>query len=98
MFDLDDDLIDLQIDEEREILNALVSDIINGTFLTCTECLSDSIYIGPLRKIPGRDYKPPAIENKSRWPSGLAAWDNLFMDQPWSKIFLIIQTTGFHKN
>ena len=35
-------------------------------------------YIGPLRKIPGRNYQPPASYSTASWADGLAAWDTLF--------------------
>lgn len=35
-------------------------------------------YIGPLRKIPGRNYQPPASYSSATWADGQAAWDTLF--------------------
>ncbi len=34
-------------------------------------------YIGPLRKIPGRNYQPPASYSPATWADGQAAWDTL---------------------
>ena len=36
-------------------------------------------YIGPLRKIPGRNYQPPASYSSASWADGQAAWDTLYM-------------------
>jgi hypothetical protein len=35
-------------------------------------------YLGPLRKLPPRNYTPPRFPEESRWPEGLAAWDALY--------------------
>lgn len=35
-------------------------------------------YIGPLRKIPGRNYRPPSSYSSATWADGQAAWDTLF--------------------
>lgn len=35
-------------------------------------------YIGPIRKIPPREYTPARFNDESRWASGLAAWDLLY--------------------
>ena len=35
-------------------------------------------YLGPLREVPPRDYKPPRFPDKSSWARGLAAWDALY--------------------
>jgi hypothetical protein len=38
-------------------------------------------YIGPLREIPSRDYRPQVSPDESRWAHGLAAWDLLYSNK-----------------
>jgi len=44
-------------------------------------------HLGPLREVPGRNFRPERVVTPSRWASGLAAWDILhrseqsFVDQ-----------------
>jgi hypothetical protein len=38
-------------------------------------------YIGPLREIPSRNYRPQASPDESRWAHGLAAWDLLYSNK-----------------
>lgn len=35
-------------------------------------------YLGPLREMPPRDYKPPRYPDNARWARGLAAWEELY--------------------
>ena len=35
-------------------------------------------YIGPLREIPTRSYRPQVTPDEARWAHGLAAWDLLY--------------------
>jgi hypothetical protein len=37
-------------------------------------------YVGPLREIPSRRYRPLLSPDESRWAQGLAAWDLLYTD------------------
>ena len=43
--------------------------------------LENATYVGPLREIPGRGYRPQASPDEARWASGLAAWDLLHSDR-----------------
>jgi AAA domain, putative AbiEii toxin, Type IV TA system len=43
--------------------------------------LSAMTYIGPLREIPSRNYRPQVTPDEARWASGLAAWDLLYSDR-----------------
>ncbi|RMH13212.1 MAG: hypothetical protein D6698_14280, partial [Gammaproteobacteria bacterium] len=36
-------------------------------------------YIGPIRKIPARNYNAVRTDSSSRWANGLAAWDRLYL-------------------
>ena len=38
--------------------------------------------------MPGRSFQPSIIDEYNRWATGLAAWDNLFLDEEWSKSLL----------
>ena len=44
--------------------------------------LESARYIGPIRKVPSRNYNPIRSEDLSRWSSGLAAWDRLHLGEP----------------
>jgi len=46
------------------------------------EKLNSFFYIGPIRKVPTRNYNPVRSEDLSRWSSGLAAWDRLHLGAP----------------
>jgi predicted ATPase len=59
-----------------------LSQLIVGPGELLLEALKKMRYIGPIRKIPARDYTPPRYSDESRWASGLAAWDLLFKASP----------------
>jgi hypothetical protein len=40
--------------------------------------LGQMTYIGPLREIPTRSYRPQVTPDEARWAHGLAAWDLLY--------------------
>lgn len=40
--------------------------------------LEKLVYLGPLRELPSREYTPTQHRDRSRWSSGLAAWDELY--------------------
>ena len=76
LFKLD---IDNSINDKN--LNTLL-DTIGGVIIApgniLRSCLRKFSYIGPLREIPPRNYSPRLSPNKSRWSSGIAAWDILY--------------------
>ncbi len=41
------------------------------------QALHKMIYLGPIREVPGRNYKPQVSSEKKRWSKGIAAWDLL---------------------
>jgi hypothetical protein len=43
--------------------------------------LMQMTYIGPLREIPTRSYRPQVSPDDARWSQGLAAWDLLYSDR-----------------
>ena len=55
-----------------------VSQLISGAGKILLGELKKSRYIGPIRKIPPRNYSPPRHNDETRWSSGLAAWDLLY--------------------
>ena len=42
--------------------------------------LRGTTYVGPLRDIPARGFRPRTSPDESRWAQGLAAWDLLYTD------------------
>jgi predicted ATPase len=61
-------------------LNALLDELIAGPLRLVRDYLSAMTYVGPLREIPSRKYRPRLSPDESRWAQGLAAWDLLYTD------------------
>jgi len=61
-------------------LRRLLSELVLGPTRLVRDYLSEMTYIGPLREIPTRGYRPQATPDESRWAHGLAAWDLLYED------------------
>lgn len=61
-------------------LNALLDELIVGPLRLVRDYLSAMTYVGPLREIPSRKYRPRLSPDESRWAQGLAAWDLLYTD------------------
>lgn len=66
-------------------LNALLDELMVGPLRLVRDYLNAMTYIGPLREIPSRKYRPRLSPDESRWAQGLAAWDLLYTD-PSSKL------------
>lgn len=64
----------------REGLSRLIDEILLGPARICRDHLREMIYIGPLREIPRRSFRPRLSADDSRWAQGLAAWDLLHSD------------------
>lgn len=62
---------------EWDILNDFLDTYFGGLVAVLRDELRDFRYIGPLRKTPPRFFVPLRTEDKTRWSSGLAAWDVL---------------------
>ena len=62
-------------------LRSLLSEMILGPATIIRDYLSQMTYIGPLRAIPTRSYRPQVTPNEARWAQGLAAWDLLYNDR-----------------
>ncbi len=61
----------------RAGLSALLDEMILGPVRILRDYLKSLTYIGPLRDIPSRGYRPRLSPDESRWAQGLAAWDVL---------------------
>jgi predicted ATPase len=62
-------------------LRALLSELILGPARLIRDHLKEMTYIGPLREIPMRSYRPQVTPDEGRWAQGLAAWDLLYSDR-----------------
>jgi predicted ATPase len=62
-------------------LRRLLTELILGPARLIRDYLSGMTYIGPLREIPSRSYRPQVTPDEARWASGLAAWDLLYTDR-----------------
>ncbi|MFC7537170.1 AAA family ATPase [Sphingomonas sp. GCM10030256] len=60
-----------------------VSRVVVGAGQLLRDALRRLLYIGPLRTLPPRDFTPVRSPDRTRWASGLAAWDRLHsIEQP----------------
>jgi AAA ATPase domain/AAA domain, putative AbiEii toxin, Type IV TA system/Protein of unknown function (DUF3696) len=62
-------------------LRRLLSEMVLGPARLIRDHLAEMTYIGPLREIPSRSYRPQVTPDEARWASGLAAWDLLYTDR-----------------
>lgn len=78
--------VDLAIKEvndqlnRRQGLSRLIDEILLGPVRICRDHLQGMTYVGPLREIPRRSFRPRLSPDDSRWAQGLAAWDLLYTD------------------
>jgi len=61
-------------------LSRLLDELVLGPVRIVRDYLSAMTYIGPLREIPSRSYRPRLSPDETRWAQGLAAWDLLYTD------------------
>ena len=84
---LDQDLIldfepdDANLTDQADRLRYLLSAMVVGPAQLTLDYLVDMTYIGPLRQIPPRGYRPQMTPEAARWAEGLAAWDLLHRDR-----------------
>lgn len=64
----------------RAGLTALLDELVLGPIRIVRDYLGAMTYVGPLREIPSRSYRPRLSPDESRWAQGLAAWDLLYTD------------------
>lgn len=62
-------------------LRALLSELVLGPVRLARNHLQRLTYVGPLREVPDRGYRPQATPDEARWAHGLAAWDLLQRDR-----------------
>ena len=80
----DPDVKKVELEERTPRVNglrSLLSELILGSTRIVRDHLARMTYIGPLREIPSRSYRPQATPDEARWASGLAAWDLLYNDR-----------------
>ena len=73
----------ISVDSEharRSGLTNLLNELILGPARLVRDHLVQMTYIGPLRDIPTRSYRPQVSPDETRWAHGLAAWDLLYND------------------
>jgi hypothetical protein len=61
-------------------LAKLLDELVLGPTRIARDYLNTMTYIGPLREIPARSFRPRQSPDESRWAQGLAAWDLLYSD------------------
>jgi hypothetical protein len=61
-------------------LRRLLDELVLGPVRIVRDYLNAMTYIGPLREIPIRNFRPRRSPDESRWAHGLAAWDLLYTD------------------
>jgi len=61
-------------------LRRLLDELVLGPVRIIRDYLGTVTYIGPLREIPSRSYRPRLSPDEARWAQGLAAWDLLYTD------------------
>jgi predicted ATPase len=61
-------------------LSRLLDELMLGPTRIARDYLNAMTYIGPLREIPARSFRPRQSPDESRWAQGLAAWDLLYTD------------------
>jgi len=72
--------------EEKDGLVYALSSLIVGTGELVRNALRKFIYLGPIRKIPSRNYRPKLSPRPSNWANGQEAWDILCRaDEPFLK-------------
>lgn len=80
----DPDIKKAELEERTPRVNGLrrlLSELVLGPARLIRDHLSEMTYIGPLREIPSRSYRPQVTPDEARWASGLAAWDLLYTDR-----------------
>ena len=73
----DPDVKKVELEERTPRVNGLrrlLSEMVLGPTRIIRDHLSEMTYIGPLREIPSRSYRPQVTPDEARWASGVAAW------------------------
>lgn len=70
-----------EMERRRRVgLTSLLDELVLGPIRIVRDYLGAMTYVGPLREIPSRKYRPRLSPDESRWAQGLAAWDLLYTD------------------
>ena len=80
----DPDVKKAELEEQTPRVNGLrrlLTEMVLGPARLVRDYLGDMTYIGPLREIPPRNYRPQLTPDEARWTRGLAAWDLLYGDR-----------------
>ena len=80
----DPDVKNAELEERTPRINglrALISEFVLGPARLVRDHLMQMTYIGPLRDIPTRNFRPQVTPDEARWAQGLAAWDLLYNDR-----------------
>ena len=72
---------DEQTGEKYIGLVKFLSELVLGPQVAASKLLNDTTYIGPLRDIPARNFRPQIVVDEARWSRGMAAWDLLYGDK-----------------
>ena len=64
----------------RAGLTSLLDELVLGPMRIARDYLRAMTYVGPLREIPTRKYRPRLSPDELRWAQGLAAWDLIYTD------------------
>lgn len=71
-----------QVDEDETVTEwvfTLINRAVSGTGRAVLDELQKIRYIGPIRRIPERNFQPMRSPNEARWADGSGAWDLLSM-------------------
>ena len=80
----DPDVSKVELEERTPRVNglrSLLSEMMLGPVRLIRDYLVQMTYIGPLREVPTRSYRPQVTPDDARWAHGLAAWDILYRDR-----------------
>lgn len=65
----------------RAGLSRVLDELLLGPVRATRDWLTKTTYLGPLREIPPRLFRPRLSPDSARWARGLAAWDALHTDK-----------------
>jgi len=77
-----DGIADIPIFKTLARFTALLSSLLLSPVEYLREELRKFRYIGPLRKVPVREYTPALTNSPVHWSDGLAAWDKMYKLDP----------------
>lgn len=70
-------------DADKLLFSERICQLLSASRWCLNEVLGNFLYLGPIREVPPRNYRPIKSPDSSRWSNGLAAWDLLFTsDRP----------------